>query len=140
MCETLKGKVDNLSYKTVRYPGHCELIKFLVNDLNLRNRRDVFKDVLEHALPITTQDVVLIFVSVSGTRGKQLIQETYSKKIYNQKVNGRDLAATQITTAAGLCAMVDLHRDGRLPKSGFVRQEDVQLSEFLENRFGSFYR
>jgi saccharopine dehydrogenase-like NADP-dependent oxidoreductase len=140
LCDTLKGKVDNLSYKTVRYPGHCELIKFLVNDLNLRERRDVFKDVLEHAVPITAQDVVLVFVAVSGTRGNQLIQETYSKKIYNQKVNGRELAAIQITTAAGVCAMVDLHRQGRLPKTGFVRQEDISLDDFLENRFGRYYK
>jgi saccharopine dehydrogenase-like NADP-dependent oxidoreductase len=140
LCDTLKGKVDNLNYKTVRYPGHCELIKFLVNDLNLRERRDVFKDVLEHAVPITTQDVVLVFVAVSGTRGKQLIQETYSKKIYYQKVNGREFAAIQITTAAGICAMVDLHREGRLPKTGFVRQEDVRLDDFLANRFGRYYK
>ena len=50
LCETLKGKVDNLSYKTIRYPGHCELVKLLVNDLRLGKRRDVFKDVLEHAV------------------------------------------------------------------------------------------
>jgi saccharopine dehydrogenase-like NADP-dependent oxidoreductase len=24
LCETLKGRVDNLNYKTIRYPGHCE--------------------------------------------------------------------------------------------------------------------
>ncbi|MBN1652842.1 MAG: saccharopine dehydrogenase NADP-binding domain-containing protein [Deltaproteobacteria bacterium] len=140
LCDTLRGKVDNLSYKTVRYPGHCELIRFLVNDLNLRERREVFKDVLEHAVPVTTQDVVLVFVAVSGARGKQLIQETYSKKIYHQKINGRELAAIQITTAAGVCAMVDLHREGRLLKAGFVRQEDVGLHDFLENRFGRYYK
>lgn len=28
MCETLEGKVDTLNYKTIRYPGHCKLMRF----------------------------------------------------------------------------------------------------------------
>ena len=44
-----------------------------------------------------------------------------------------------ITTAAGLCAALDLFRQGRLPHSGFIRQEQVALPEFLANRFGAAY-
>ncbi|MFQ5760666.1 MAG: saccharopine dehydrogenase family protein, partial [Acidiferrobacterales bacterium] len=33
LCDTLDGKVRELNYKTVRYPGHCNLMKMLVNDL-----------------------------------------------------------------------------------------------------------
>ncbi len=139
LCDTLAGKVDNLDYKTIRYPGHCQLIRFLVNDLRLGKRRDVFKDVLEHAVPATTQDVVLIFVSASGMRDGQLMQETFTRKIYYQTAEGLDLAAIQLTTAASLCAMVDLHREGKLPATGFLRQEDVALDLFLANRFGRYY-
>jgi saccharopine dehydrogenase-like NADP-dependent oxidoreductase len=45
-----------------------------------------------------------------------------------------------VTTAAGVCAVVDLHFQGKLPKAGLVRQEQVGLDEFLENRFGQHYR
>ena len=48
-------------------------------------------------------------------------------------------SAIQITTAAGLCAVLDLHVAGRLPEMGFVRQEQVDLDEFLQNRFGRYY-
>jgi len=139
LCETLRGKVDNLNYKTIRYPGHCELIKFLCNDLQLGKRRELFQDVLEHAVPVTTQDVVLIFIAVSGHKGEKLVQESYSKKVYHGKVGRLDLAAIQITTAASLCAVVDLQREGRLPEKGFIKQEDVPLGDFLENRFGKHY-
>ena len=44
-----------------------------------------------------------------------------------------------LTTAAGVCAMVDLMREGRLPDRGFVRQEEVSLETFLANRFGRYY-
>jgi saccharopine dehydrogenase-like NADP-dependent oxidoreductase len=49
------------------------------------------------------------------------------------------MSAIQITTAAGICAMVDLHRDGKLPARGFIRQEQADLDDFLANRFGRYY-
>jgi saccharopine dehydrogenase-like NADP-dependent oxidoreductase len=35
--------------------------------------------------------------------------------------------------------MADLVREEKLPTSGFVRQEQCALAEFLANRFGSLY-
>lgn len=139
LCDTLEGRVENLNYKTVRYPGHRDIIKILIRDLRLGQRRALLKDVLETAIPITLQDLVLVFVTVSGTRAGRLTQESYAKKIYNQVVNGTHLSAIQLTTAAGICAMVDLLKQGHLPRAGFLRQEDVDLDRFLDNRFGRFY-
>ncbi|MGE5622250.1 MAG: saccharopine dehydrogenase family protein [Bacillota bacterium] len=141
LCESLAGRVQNLNYKTVRYPGHRDIIKMLVRDLQLGmlDRRHILKDVLESAIPITKQDVVLVFVSVTGLREGRLEQETYAKKIYSQSVNGQLLSAIQVTTAAGICTMVDLLMQGRLPKRGLVRQEQAKLDDFLANRFGRFY-
>jgi saccharopine dehydrogenase-like NADP-dependent oxidoreductase len=139
LCDTLDGKVENLNYKTVRYPGHRDIIKMLVRDLRLGVRREIMKDVLETAIPITYQDVVLIFVTVSGWRQGLLTQESFAKKIYAQEVGGRLMSAIQITTAAGICAMCDLLVDGKLPQQGFVRQEECKLSDFLTNRFGKYY-
>jgi saccharopine dehydrogenase-like NADP-dependent oxidoreductase len=114
-------------------------MKLLLEDLRLRDRRDLLKDVLETAVPITHQDVVLIFVTVSGMREKRLTQQTYAKKIYAKEIGGKLMSAIQITTAAGICTMVDLHRSGKLPKTGFVRQEQARLDDFLANRFGQHY-
>jgi saccharopine dehydrogenase-like NADP-dependent oxidoreductase len=139
LCETLAGKVTNLNYKTVRYPGHCAIMKMLCHDLRLAERREVLKDVLETALPITYQDVVLVFVSVSGQRDGRLSQESYAKKIYAKTVNGKLLSAIQLTTAAGICTMVDLLANGAIKERGFVRQESVMLDTFLTNRFGQYY-
>ena len=49
------------------------------------------------------------------------------------------MSAIQITTAAGICAMVDMMVAGKLPKKGFVRQEQADLKAFLANRFGRVY-
>ncbi len=139
LCETLAGKVRNLNYRTIRYPGHAAIMKALLNDLRLRDRRDLLKDILEHAVPITLQDVVIVFVTVSGLRGGQLIQETYANKIYAAPVGGRVRSAIQITTAGGICAVLDLLSAGQLPQHGLVKQEDIQLQPFLGNRFGRVY-
>ncbi|MEE8394216.1 MAG: saccharopine dehydrogenase C-terminal domain-containing protein, partial [Rhodospirillales bacterium] len=138
LCETLEGKVRNLNYKTVRYPGHRDMIWLLVRDLKLGEHREMFKEIIEFGIPSTRQDVVLIFVTVTGMRDGALTQESYARKIYGD--NDEDgQSAIQKTTAAGVCAMVDMHREGKLPASGFVRQEDVDYKAFIANRFGSVY-
>ncbi len=103
------------------------------------DRRHILREVLEASIPMTRQDVVLVFVSVCGMRDGRLEQESYAKKIYSQTVNGRVLSAIQLTTAAGICTMVDLLLHNRLPQRGLVRQEDAMLSQFLANRFGCHY-
>ena len=80
---THRGKVRTLNYKTIRYRGHRDLMAFLLNELRLNDRRDVLKDILENAVPITVQDVVLIFCTVSGRRNGHLIQVTDARKIYH---------------------------------------------------------
>lgn len=140
LSDSLHGTVRNLNYQTIRYPGHRDIMKTLLQDLRLADRRNVLKDVLEHALPATLQDVVLIFVTVSGTKNKRLLQETYANKIYSRTINGQLSSAIQITTAAGVCAMLDLLHEGKLSQAGLIRQEQVCLHDFLSNRFGSYYQ
>lgn len=139
LAETLLGKVRHLSYQTIRYPGHRDIMKTLLHDLGLRDRRDLLRDVLENAVPSTLQDVVLIFVTVSGRRRGRLIQETYANKIYSAEVNGEFCSAIQITTAASICAVLDLLVSGQIPNQGFVMQEQIALPVFLANRFGRHY-
>ena len=139
LCETLQGKVRTLNYRTIRYPGHCAIMKTLLQDLRLSERRDVLKDIFENALPSTLQDVVIVFVTVSGRKAGRLVQETYANKVYSREVDGVMRSAIQITTAAGICTVLDLLSQGSLPQAGFVRQEDISLASFLSNRFGRVY-
>jgi len=139
LARTMAGKVRTMNYRTIRYPGHQILIKALLHDLNLKNRRDLLKEVLENALPATMQDVVVVFVTVCGWRDGRYLQESYANKIYAATVAGQEMSAIQITTAAGLTGVLDLLSNGKLPQQGFIRQEDISLSDFLHNRFGRLY-
>ncbi|MDX3928360.1 MAG: saccharopine dehydrogenase family protein [Shinella sp.] len=139
LCETLQGRVRTLNYKTIRYPGHAAIMKALLNDLGLRHRREILKDIFENALPSTTQDVVIVFVTVSGRKDGRLVQETYAHKVYSGVVAGRMHSAIQITTAGSICAVLDMLADGSLRAEGFVKQEEIGLDAFLANRFGRYY-
>ena len=111
LCDTLAGKAQHVSYKTVRYPGHRDMVQMLARDLKLCEHRDTFKALIEYGVPTTRQDVVLVFVTVTGKRDGLLSQESYAKKIYGDPHKG-GRSAIQKTTAAGVCTMVDLHREG----------------------------
>ncbi|REJ69259.1 MAG: saccharopine dehydrogenase family protein [Planctomycetota bacterium] len=140
LCETLDGQVRELNYRTIRYVGHRDQAALLVNELRLSQDRDLLKQLLERALPITVQDVVITFCVVTGWRKGQLVQITDARKIYQETIDGEPWSAIQLTTAAGICAVLDLHVAGRLPPSGFVKQEQVTLDDFLQNRFGARYQ
>jgi saccharopine dehydrogenase-like NADP-dependent oxidoreductase len=140
LCETLAGRVQALDYKSVRYPGHRDLMKMLLQELQLEHDQETLKAIMRRSIPSTMQDVVLVFVTVSGLKQGHLVQEVFARKIFADRNEQAPLSAIQITTAAGICAAVDQFREGRLPQRGFIRQEEVALPDFLENRFGSAYQ
>lgn len=139
LAETYTGKVRSMNYKTMRYPGHCENIRLLMNDLRLNDDRDTLKRVLETAVPRTKQDVVLIYVAVSGTQQGALFEENYAKKVYPQTIAGQRWSSIQVTTAAGICGVMDIVLDNLSRYQGFVTQEQITLKEFVANRFGKHY-
>jgi len=139
LCESLQGRVRQLNYRTIRYMGHRDLMHFLLQDLRMADKRDQLKNLMEDAIPVTYQDVVITFVTVTGQRQHQFAQLCDARKIYHQNLNGRHWSAIQITTAAGICGALDMHVQGHLPTRGFVRQEQIPLDAFINNQFGRYY-
>lgn len=139
LCETLAGRVRNLDYKTIRYPGHRDAMKLLLHDLRLIDRRDLLRQVLENAVPHSREDMVIVFASASGLRGGRFEQETRMARIHGGHLRGVDRTAIELATAAGVVGVFELLRTGRLPARGFVGQEQVALEDFLSTRVGSCY-
>jgi saccharopine dehydrogenase-like NADP-dependent oxidoreductase len=136
LCESWEGRVESMSYKTIRYPGHRDLVKVLLQDLALREDRETLKRILERSIPETSQDVVILFVSATGIKDGRLVQDTFLAKVFGRPHE----SAIQATTAGGLMAMVELFLAGLLPQKGFVRQEDAALEAALATRGGRVYR
>ncbi|MBV8898773.1 MAG: saccharopine dehydrogenase NADP-binding domain-containing protein [Verrucomicrobia bacterium] len=135
MCETFAGRVSDLSYKTLRYPGHRDLLKFLLFDLNLSQKQDLLTQIFDQEVPLTFNDVVVLYVNSIGTDGVGPLQRSFVKKIYAGRIGGRSLSAIQLATAAGVAAVLELFAAGHLP-SGFVRQEAIRLDAFLSTQWG----
>ena len=135
MCETYENQVENLSYKTIRYPGHVNHMKFLFNDLHLKKNREVLEKLFDKEVPRTKNDVIIFFVKVIGIIDGVLQEKTYLRKIY-----GNDkLSAIQLTTASGVCSVLKMHLDGKMKGNGFVKQESLSWQDFLDNDFGKVY-
>ena len=135
MCETYQNKVQNLSYKTIRYPGHLNHMKFLFNDLHLKKNKEVLEKLFDKEVPRTKNDVIIFFVKVIGLIDGVLQEKTYLRKIYgNEK-----FSAIQLTTASGACSVLKMHLDGKIDQKGFVKQESISWQDFVENKFGQVY-
>lgn len=139
LAESYGKQCEQINYKTMRYPGHCAQMRLLMNDLKLNSDRATLKRVLEHAVPQTLQDVVIVYAAVAGKQDGELREENYVNKIYPQVIAGRLWSAIQVTTAAGITAVVDLVLSSPRRYSGFVAQEQFSLPDILENRFGQYY-
>ena len=141
LCDTLDGKVRMLDYKSIRYPGHRELIAFLMHDLKFNEDRGTLKDVFERSIAATAQDKCLIFVEARGKVKRRYVQRTYASTVYNAILDKHHFSAIQLTTAAGICAPLDLILNGKVgKKKGFVRAEEISLLDFLDNEFGKYYK
>jgi saccharopine dehydrogenase-like NADP-dependent oxidoreductase len=80
-----------------------------------------------------------VFCTATGWRKNQLVQISDARTIYSQTLFGEAWSAIQVSTAAALCAALDLKFESKLPAAGFVRQEEIDLAAFLANRFGKYY-
>lgn len=137
--ETYGDRVATMNYKTIRYPGHCEQMRLLMNGLKLNHDRGTLKRILENSVPQTLQDVVIVYAAVTGLQDGELREENYVNKVYPQQVAGRLWSAIQITTAAGICSVLDIVLADPAKYHGFVEQEQFCLPDILDNRFGRYY-
>jgi saccharopine dehydrogenase-like NADP-dependent oxidoreductase len=140
MCETYLGKVDTLNYKTIRYPGHAQLMKFLLYELVLKEKRELTEQILTEAKPPVKQDVVYVYAVVEGWQGADLAREEFYRAYHPIEIDGVHWRAISWTTAASIAAVVEMVADGKLPQKGFIKQEEIPLEAFLETSNGRFFR
>ncbi len=136
LAQTAGGRCESMDYKTIRYPGHCAQMRLLMNDLKLNQDRATLKRILENSVPQTLQDVVIVYVAVTGQQNGELREENYVSKIYPQLIAGRLWSAIQVSTASGLCAVLNRVLEQPDKYRGLVTQESFRLPEILADHFG----
>jgi len=139
MCETYLGKVANIDYKTMRYPGHMKLMNFFFHELLMRERRDIAGEILINAKPPVEDDVVYVHVSSEGEIDGGLKRKEFVHGYRPIEVAGGKETAIAWTTACSVVAIIEMVHGGILPNKGFLKQEDVPLKAFLATKTGRLY-
>ncbi|MFM7396325.1 MAG: saccharopine dehydrogenase C-terminal domain-containing protein [Gammaproteobacteria bacterium] len=140
MCETFAGRVENLDYKTMRYPGHVQLMNFFFHELLMREKRELAGQILSNAKPPVDADVVYVHASAEGWSEGRLQRKEFVRSYYPIDVAGRSRTAIAWTTSASVVAVIEMVRNGSLPDRGFLKQEDISLDSFLATRTGGLYK
>lgn len=140
MCETYEGVIENLDYKTIRYPGHARLMNFFFHELLMRERREEAGRILTNAKPPVDDDVVYIHVAAEGWTNEGLRRKEFVRAYRRIEIAGQMRTAIAWTTSASVAAVIELTRNAVLPRSGFLKQESVPLDAFLATRTGSLFR
>jgi len=139
MCDTYAGEVENLDYKTMRYPGHASLMNFFFHELLMRDDRALAGRILTNAKPPVDEDVVHIHVSAEGMQQGRLNRREFVRSYFPIEMDGRMWRAIAWTTASSVCAVIEMVAVGTLPETGFLRQESVPLDAFFDTVNGSRY-
>ncbi|MGE3920432.1 MAG: saccharopine dehydrogenase C-terminal domain-containing protein [Gammaproteobacteria bacterium] len=135
LTEICDSNVNTLNYKTIRYIGHCEKMRFLLFDLRLIEERETLKRILERAIPTTYQDVVMLYISADGWKHGHFVEESFVARIFPQIVAELEWSAIQIATATGACMVVDHILSEHQKYKGLVLQETLPFPAIKQNRF-----
>ncbi|WP_424971792.1 saccharopine dehydrogenase C-terminal domain-containing protein [Dinoroseobacter sp. S76] len=139
MCETYRGQVPDMDYKTMRYPGHAKLMNFFFHELLMRERRAEAGEILVTAKPPVSEDVVYVHAAAEGMRDGALVRDEFVRAYKPRVLAGKRRTAISWTTASSVVAIIEMVRDGELPQRGFLKQEAVPLEAFLATGTGGHY-
>jgi saccharopine dehydrogenase (NAD+, L-lysine-forming) len=139
MCDTFHGRVANIDYKTIRYPGHMDLMNFFFHELLMRERRTLAGEILTNAKPPVTDDVVFVHVSSEGYIDGHLRRLEFVRSYLPKSVAGARNTAIAWTTAGSVAAVIEMVRDGSLPRRGLLKQEEIPFAAFLATPTGRLF-
>ncbi|MBI4534127.1 MAG: saccharopine dehydrogenase NADP-binding domain-containing protein [Candidatus Melainabacteria bacterium] len=129
---TYAGRVQHLDSKTIRYPGHCAILRAMallglmgsepvkVDSTNVSPRK-LFATLLEQKLPRNEPDVVLLRITVSGIKNKQPIEVIWEGIDYMDQAAG--LTAMMRMTAFPASIIAQMIARGDIKEKGALVQE-----------------
>jgi lysine 6-dehydrogenase len=141
--EIFDGRVKELDYKTIRYPGHCEKFRMLLElgfaeaepltfGTIVKTRRELFTDLLRKKLDYNDKDVVLLRVTVSGMRSAQKVTLAYELIDYYDDNAG--MTAMMRTTAFPTSVIAQMLAQGDITARGVLLPEQCVPGEALIKR------
>lgn len=132
LAESFQGRARNVNYKTLRYPGHWDHIRFLAQDLGLKENFYTYVDLFNRHVPECDNDRVYIHISVNGYKDQRYNQQQYTKIIECSDQH----TAIQIATGAGVLCVLDAWMTGALDNHhGWIAQESLPFDAVFSSRW-----
>ncbi|MBV1904420.1 MAG: saccharopine dehydrogenase NADP-binding domain-containing protein [Marinosulfonomonas sp.] len=127
------GKVQGLSFKTLRYPGHLDYIRFLLDDLKLSKRLYMFRNLLLNGLPKIERDRVIIHIIDRNPTRPQ-----HQTRLFDAIAleNGKYRSAVSSVAAQHVCAVIDIIVHGLAPCRGVLHHSDLTMDTLGRSRYG----
>ncbi|MFN2500677.1 MAG: saccharopine dehydrogenase family protein [Pyrinomonadaceae bacterium] len=130
--DTFLGRVDELDYKTIRYAGHCDKFKTMIDvglcsseqiiaDSQRVRPRKVLGELLQRHLPADEPDYVLVRLGFVGTRGSRTERLRYD--IVDKHDEATGVSAMMRTTAFPASIIAQMMARGDVLTRGATPQE-----------------
>jgi len=130
--DTFLGKISELDYKTVRYAGHCEKFKTMIDlglcsseemlvDFQNVTPRKVFGDLLQQHLPADGPDYVLVRLDFVGKKDGEIKKLRYD--IVDKQDEATGMSAMMRTTAFPASIIAQMMATGDVLEQGATPQE-----------------
>jgi lysine 6-dehydrogenase len=139
--DTFLGKVRELDYKTIRYAGHCEKFKTMIDlglcssdeivaDFQKVKPRKVFGELLQQHLPADGPDYVLVRLEFCGLKDGKPMRLRYD--IVDKQDEATGMSAMMRTTAFPASIIAQMMADGSVLMRGATPQEKaIDASKFM---------
>ena len=141
----LKGKVRDLDYKTIRYKGHCEKFKTLLDlgfagsepimvGSTVRTSREFFTELLRKKLDFRDRDVVLARATITGMQREK--RRTLAYEFIDYYDEHTPMTAMMRTTAFPTTIIARMLADGTIRTRGVIPPEACVPGEAMIRELG----
>ena len=133
--DALAGKVRDLDYKTLRYPGHYEWIQNQIASISKSENIIIeLQKIMEKEIPLFEEDQIVLFAAVEGKDIKGILRRReITNCILPIRIGKHKIRAIQATTAAPLVQSAQLLLEGNL--KGLILQSQIDPQSFLNGNF-----
>lgn len=137
----LKNKINELNYKTIRYQGHMQYIRFLY-DFGFFSEvqqmgettypmRKLTECLLERHLPAYTADMVVMLITITGQKDDRTMKKSWYMIDYHDSAS--DFSSMARTTAYPVSILGQMILRGEILKRGVVEAEALGVGKtFLD--------
>jgi len=134
MAKQFTGKLEEMYYKTLRYPGHCEIFRTFL-ELGLMDRKPIkvgertvspralLEDALEKHLPKTGVDATLMRIEVGGLKDGQPTK--LSMQVIDRADSATGMSSMMRTTAFPTSIIAQMLVKGEIMQRGVFTPENV---------------